>query len=80
MNEHAARAKIRALITPGVLPDGRPTIMSTAQGQIVTGRESLERSLICEEPGPGVSYTYPGGRVIRLHAACDALWQQERTR
>jgi len=33
----------------------------------------------CEEPDPQVSYTFAGGSVIvRLHAACEAIWQQER--
>jgi hypothetical protein len=34
--------------------------------------------LICGEADPMIAYTYADGKVIRLHAACDALWRQER--
>jgi hypothetical protein len=26
------------------------------------------------------TYSYPNESIVRLHAACDALWQQERER
>jgi hypothetical protein len=27
-----------------------------------------------------VSYTYPDGRVIRMHLVCDNVWHEERER
>src|SRR6266581_840976 len=33
---------------------------------------------ICEEPSPTISYFWPGGLVVRVHAACAALWKLER--
>ena len=46
-------------------------------------RISIERSLpdpclICGEANPTVAYTYAKGGLVFLHAACDALWRQER--
>jgi hypothetical protein len=29
--------------------------------------------------GPQAEYFYIAGHVVRVHAACDALWKQERT-
>jgi hypothetical protein len=80
MNEDGARSKIRALMTDGTLPADRPVITSISHSQIVAGQQFDDPCLVCEEFGPQISYTYPDGRAIRLHAACDALWQQERTR
>jgi len=37
-----------------------------------------EPCAICGELGPQVALFYPVGLVVRLHAACEALWQQER--
>ena len=78
MTDQSARAKIRTLITAGILPDMPPVVTSIAHGQIARGQDSDERCLICGDAGPQVSYTYSDGHVIRLHAACDALWQRER--
>jgi hypothetical protein len=79
------RAKIRALMDSGILPRDLPRMekLAPAHGarptQVLIGEQPQERCTACEEPGPQVSYTYAGGSVIvRLHAACDALWQQER--
>jgi hypothetical protein len=80
VTDQSARAKIRALIESGILPDMPPIVTSIAHGQIVRGQESDERCLICGNADPQVSYTYSNGRIIRLHAACDAIWQQERER
>jgi hypothetical protein len=72
-------------MTSGVLPRVLPGAEKIAPGQIsraaqiFIGTESQERCLVCEELGPHVPYTYPGGKVVRLHAACDAVWQQERS-
>jgi predicted nucleic acid-binding Zn ribbon protein len=39
-----------------------------------------EHCVVCGEAQPMVTYTYPDGRVIRLHTACDNLWHEERAR
>jgi hypothetical protein len=81
MNHDELRARIRQLIASGDLP----TVSSLASGTlaapagirgIVIGR-SLP-CLICGEANPTVAHTYANGKVVCLHAACDALWRQER--
>ena len=37
-------------------------------------------SSLCDDYGPRVAYHQPGGRVLRLHAACQAIWLEERDR
>ena len=37
-----------------------------------------EPCTICAEVGRQVSYVYSAGLVVRVHAACDAVWKQER--
>jgi hypothetical protein len=37
-----------------------------------------ELCAICDEPGPTIAYFWPGGLVVRVHAARAALWKQER--
>jgi hypothetical protein len=44
----------------------------------VIGRLTLERCLICGEADAMIFYTYANRKVVRLHAACDALWHPER--
>jgi hypothetical protein len=48
--------------------------------QIQVGRVAGAACLACGEPDPMVTYSYVDGRVVRLHAACDAVWLQERER
>jgi hypothetical protein len=75
------RAKVRELMTSGALPRVLPAAERIAPGQIpratqiVIGTYPPARCLVCEELAPQMSYTYLGGKVVRLHAACDALWQ-----
>jgi hypothetical protein len=35
---------------------------------------------LCDDYGPRVAYHQPGGHVLRLHAACQAIWLEERDR
>ena len=44
----------------------------------LAGAHRSEPCMVCAEPEPTVSYFWPGGIVVRLHAACDALWKMER--
>ena len=83
MNHDELRARIRQLIASGDLP----TVPSLASGtlaapagirRIIIGRSLPDPCLICGEANPTVAYTYANGRVVFLHAACDALWRQER--
>lgn len=78
------RAKIRLLMASGELPRGSPLADTTVPGQtirvrrIVLGQSHTGACLICGEAGPTLAYTYSDERVVHLHTACDALWEQER--
>jgi ribosomal protein S14 len=79
------RAKIRELIASGVLPKEPPPITREAPAPMPnksptrTRIGSLHaRCTICGEPGPHVRYFYIAGRVVSVHAACDALWKEEQ--
>jgi hypothetical protein len=84
MDEGELRARIRQLMASGDLPPVYPLTDKTSPNQavritrMVVGRSMLEPCLICGEADPTFSYTYANRQVIRLHAACDALWHQER--
>jgi hypothetical protein len=79
------RAKIRELMASGVLPEEPPPIVGPAswstpgnkQSLIVIGWKLDGPCTICGEPDPQIQYSYIGGQVVRVHAACDALWQLE---
>ena len=83
MSEAALRARIRELMASGGLPPSPPQAETIIHGRsirvarTIIGRATLEPCLICAEPDPMLSYTLTDGRVIHLHGACDALWQQE---
>ena len=47
-------------------------------GEGAVGARHQDVCSICVEPDPTVSYFWPGGVVVRLHASCDAVWKQER--
>ena len=84
MSEDALRARIRELMASGELPSIPPQPETIIRGRslrvtrTIIGRATREPCLICGEPDPMLSYTFTDGRVIHLHGACDALWQQER--
>ncbi len=86
MREEELRARIRELLRSGELPRALPAAQKVVPGspsriaQIQVGRVAGAACLACGEPDPMVTYSYPDGRVVRLHAACDAVWQQERER
>jgi hypothetical protein len=69
----------------GELPPGPSLADKILPGQavpvtrVVIGRPTPDPCLICGEADPTVSYWYVKGKVLRIHAACDALWRQERT-
>ena len=72
------QARIRALIASGDLPDERPQVHEVSER--LGGFRSKHRPtcLICGEPDAVLGYFWIGGRVAYLHAACDAVWMQER--
>jgi hypothetical protein len=78
------RAKIRQLMASGDLPRGSPLAETTVPGQtirvtrIVLGQSHTGACLICGEADPTLAYTYSDQRVVYLHTACDAVWEQER--
>ena len=84
MSAAALRARIRELMASGKLPVGPPPAGTTIRGRnlrvirTIIGRAKLEPCLICGKPDPMLSYTFTDRRVIHLHGASDALWQQER--
>jgi hypothetical protein len=88
MDQVELHAKIRELMTSGVLPADpppitRPSPTSTPgvkRSKILVGGPLHEPCTICGEPDPQVQYFYIAGRVVLVHAACDAVWQQERQR
>ena len=85
MDHIELRARIRFLMASGELPPGPPLADKILPAQvarltrIVIGQVTRGPCLICDEPGPNVSYTYADRKIIRLHVACDALWQQQAT-
>ena len=83
VEHHELRARIRHLLASGDLPTISPLASGTLSAPAGIRRISIERPLpdlclICGEANPTVAYTYAKGRVLFLHAACDALWRQER--
>ena len=84
--ERMLRAKIRDLMAAGILPrvqsDGW---LADDAGHAVPGERQVSLGdpkascLVCEDPGPLVSYQAPAGIVLHLHVRCDMLWQEERS-
>jgi len=81
MTSAQLRVRIRDLIAAGELPCAPPVIQSSGEGEWrrASARciSRIETCTLCGEPGPTVPYFWTGGRVVNLHAACDALWRQE---
>ena len=86
MNEREIRERIRELMMAGALPPvlaDSSLVSESGRGvaaQVHVGTVDLDTCAICGQPGPQLSYYYPGGRVLRFHAYCDLLWQEERAR
>jgi hypothetical protein len=84
MDHDELRARIRQLIASSQLPpvSTLPDVILPGRAvrvrRVVIGRSTWDPCLICGEPDPMISYAYTDRRVVRLHAACDALWHQER--
>ena len=86
MNEREIRERIRELMMAGALPQTlADSSQVSASGRAVppllhVGTVDVESCAICGQPGPELSYYYPGGQILRFHAYCDLLWQEERAR
>ena len=85
LSERMLRAKIRDLMVSGILPRIRPDGSlvdesgGAVSGQRHAGPSDLSAScIVCDEPGPQVSYQAPLGLVLHLHVTCDTLWQEEQ--
>ena len=85
MDNIELRARIRQLIASGDLPPLPSLANGSLSGPaaaratpVVIGRPTPDPCLICGEADPTLSYWYVKGKVLRIHAACDALWRQER--
>ncbi len=80
------RTRIRELVASGVLPSAPPVIERAGRGtegdraRMLLGNPSPEPCAICAEPETTITYFWPGGLVVRVHAACAALWKLERGR
>ena len=65
----------------GVLPAERPSIerrgLASDERDLVVKNPVPADCTICGEPGSQVALFYVAGQVVWLHAACEALWQQE---
>jgi hypothetical protein len=86
MDHIELRIRIRLLMNSGGLPPGPPLPDKILPGQaarltrmVIGPLATHGLCLICDEPEPNVTYTYADGKVIRLHATCDALRQEEAT-
>lgn len=85
MREAELRSRIRDLLSSGRLPRQLPVAAQRDPSRVVlprirVGIQAEEHCFVCGEAKPMVSYTYPDGRVIRLHSACDNVWHEERER
>jgi hypothetical protein len=78
MTEVELRARIRKLMASGALPNDPPSIERRDSGDLEARFAAPHSCSICLELRPQVALFYTAGRAVRLHAACDALWQQER--
>ena len=81
------RAKIRDLMTSGILPRDLPPFKRADLGegkprsQMLIGEQPENHCTVCGELGPQVAYIYGGELfIVRLHTDCEELWQQERIR
>ena len=86
MTDAKLRAKIRALMATGASPSESPSIERRGAEEAESGARFAvlnpspqEPCAICGEPRTQVSLFYMAGLVVRVHAACEALLQQERT-
>src|SRR5262249_2494771 len=75
MTNAELRARIRNLVASGDLADV-PTRMPVP-GAASSG--VARPCVICGEADATAAYFWKGGRDAHLHAACDAVWKQERS-
>ena len=86
MNEREIRERIRELMAAGELPPAlvdSSLVSESGRGvpaEVHVETAEVETCAICGQPGPELSYYYPGSRILRFHAYCDLLWQEERAR
>ena len=85
MTDAQLRARVRELMAAGVLPREPapiqrpvPPAPTGPKPHMFVGDSLLDQPCtICGELAPQAQLFYAGGIVVRVHAACDALWQQE---
>jgi hypothetical protein len=79
MTQAELRAKIRELMASGDLPSDPPSI--ERRGGRGGDPVRLSGAVFgLPRAGPQVALFYTDDLAVRLHAACEALWQQERAR
>ena len=84
-SERMLQAKIRDLMVSGILPRVRPDgSLVDESGRPVPGQRQIgpgdlsASCIVCDDPGPQVSYLAPHGLVLHLHITCDTLWREEQ--
>ena len=80
MNHEELRARIRKVIASGELPPVPNAALAGRAARttrIVIGRSLPEPCSICDRAAPTVFYIYSDQSVVRVHAACEALWCEE---
>ena len=79
MTEAELRARIRTLLESGEWRRALPVaekiqtgLLAPRVAQIQVGRVAGATCIACGDADPMVTYSYPDGQVVRLHAACVA--------
>jgi hypothetical protein len=71
------RTRIRELMAQ-VLPKDPPPIVRPPRPQRPEAARSTNRAPFAASQAPQVQYFHIAGQVGSVHAACDAMWKQER--
>ena len=82
MTRSELRALVRERLASDELPAELPDLRRGKRGgqpitEVRIGTLADAQCTICGNPGPHVTYTYRGGRILRLHVACEAAWREE---
>jgi hypothetical protein len=85
-DKDAIRQQIRARLEAGTLPRSAPPLTKAGTAPPTTRQAAaikadsaigLARCAGCDDPGAGVTYRYPDGKVVRFHGRCHRIWEEE---
>lgn len=75
---------IRQRIATGLLPRIVPSVTTVpGRSASATGHINVDSAIgavkcaACDTRGAQVAYRFPDGRIVRLHAECHRIWQDE---